>query len=262
MNTHEHRGVRLEVHGLRHVVTEPSRQGLLGRRKTACERCLLDIPELTLRPGELLALAGPSGGGKTTLLHVLAGLLPPVPGCGQPFSEPRILWNGQDIYALSESRRDALRAALSGMIFQDFQLLDGLSALDNVLLPHRFRSFCVTAESRSAAGSLLESLGINHPDTRMERLSRGEMQRVALARALCRPAVAGGEGVGLLFADEPTASLDRDNARQVAETLRSICRERNATLICATHDTDLMDCLDRRVRLENGRLISFSGVMS
>ncbi len=206
-----------------------------GRRK----RRILDIPELRVDGGRSLAVTGPSGGGKTSLLHILAGILPP--GQGQVF------WNLHDVYTLPEARRDVLRAALTGMVFQDFQLIPGLSALDNVLLPLTFRHWRIPADAEREARDLLLRLAVRCPEIRIERLSRGEMQRVALARAFMG-------SCGLLFADEPTASLDAANARQVADMLRALCRERNATLICVTHDPYLMSCLDRRVRLEDGRL--------
>ena len=206
-----------------------------GRR----ERFLLEIDALRLEAGQSLAVSGPSGGGKTILLHVLAGLLPPSGG--------RVFWDEEDIYALSETRRDALRAGAAGMIFQDFQLMPGLNALDNVLLPQTFRGWRTPRGRRREAVELLDRLGIAAPRTRVEKLSRGEMQRVALARAFmndCR----------LLFADEPTASLDAANADQVADLLRGLCRERRSALICVTHDARLMAGLDHCVRLDQGRL--------
>lgn len=220
--------IALRVTGLRYTLRE-------GRG----ERRLLDIPELLVDGGGSLAVTGPSGGGKTSLLHVLAGILPPNQG--------HVFWDACEIYPLSEARRDALRAALTGMVFQDFQLIPGLSALDNVLLPLTFRHWRIPADAEREARDLLRRLAVRCPEIRIERLSRGEMQRVALARAFLG-------SCGLLFADEPTSSLDAANARQVTDMLRALCRERNATLICVTHDPHLMSCLDRRVRLEDGRL--------
>lgn len=211
----------------------------LSLREGRRQRILLDIDSLSLEAGQSLAVSGPSGGGKTTLLHVLAGLLPPSAG--------RIFWDEKDIYALPESRRDALRAGTAGMIFQDFQLMPGLNALDNILLPLTFRGWRASPSRRREAADLLDRLDIGAPCTRVEKLSRGEMQRVALGRAFmndCR----------LLFADEPTASLDAANSRQVADLLRGLCRERHSTLVCVTHDARLMDGLDRCLRLEQGRL--------
>ena len=208
-----------------------------GRR----ERVILDVPHLRVEPGESLGVTGPSGGGKTTLLHALAGLHSPGGGL-----HGRIFWNSQALHALSEAGRDALRARLSGMVFQDFQLVGGLSALDNVLLPTVFRRWRPGAEQRRRALELLERLGLGHPHTRAEKLSRGEMQRVALARAFL------GE-CAVLFADEPTASLDAAAAHDVAVMLLELCRERGSTLICVTHDAVLAERFDRRIRLVDGQ---------
>lgn len=222
--------VGIEARDLRVTVREAGRQ-----------RVVLDLPELRLEAGSSLGITGPSGCGKTTLLHVLAGLLPPDGG--------RVWWNGEAVYDLSEARRDVLRARAAGMVFQDFQLLGGLSALDNVLLPLSFRHWRPAEAERARALDLLERLGVGHPRTRAEKLSRGEMQRVGLARAFLG-------GCGVLFADEPTAGLDAANARQVAAMLLDLCRERGVTLACVTHDADLAARFDRRLCLAAGRLVS------
>lgn len=222
--------VGIEARDLRVTVREAGRQ-----------RVVLDLPELRLEAGSSLGITGPSGCGKTTLLHVLAGLLPPDGG--------RVWWNGEAVYDLSEARRDVLRARAAGMVFQDFQLLGGLSALDNVLLPLSFRHWRPAEAERARALDLLERLGVEHPRTRAEKLSRGEMQRVGLARAFLG-------GCGVLFADEPTAGLDAANARQVAAMLLDLCREHGVTLACVTHDADLADRFDRRLCLAAGQLVS------
>lgn len=204
------------------------------------ERPLLYIPELEITAGSSLAITGPSGSGKTTLLHILSGLLKP--------SDGEVFWGTTAIYSLGPGKRDALRASCSSMIFQDFQLLSGLSALDNVLLPLTFRQWTVRPQSVEAARNLLQSLGILHPYTRAERLSRGEMQRVALARAFSG-------SCEILFADEPTASLDADNAARVIDSLDDLCRSRVATLVCVTHDTRLMHRMEHCIHLDRSLCI-------
>lgn len=199
----------------------------------------LDLPWLELTRGTSLAVTGPSGAGKSTFINVVTGLERPTFG--------RVLWNGTDVAALSEAARDRWRAVSIGLVMQDFHLFPGLSAIENVLLPARFRHFRLPADLRARAEGLLAQVGLDAGSRRIETFSRGEMQRVAIARALLlRP--------GAIVADEPTASLDSDSAAAVADLLVSLARAEGATLIVVTHDRALSARLDRRVGFAAGRL--------
>lgn len=199
----------------------------------------LDLPWLELAGGTSLAVTGPSGAGKSTFINVVTGLERPTSG--------RVLWNGTDVAALSEAARDRWRARSIGLVMQDFHLFPGLSAIENVLLPARFRHFRLPADLRARAEGLLAQVGLDAGSRRIETFSRGEMQRVAIARALLlRP--------GAIVADEPTASLDSDSAAAVADLLVSLARAEGATLIVVTHDRALSARLDRRIGFAAGRL--------
>jgi putative ABC transport system ATP-binding protein len=199
----------------------------------------LDLPWLELARGTSLAVTGPSGAGKSTFINVVTGLERPTSG--------RVLWNGTDVAALSEAARDRWRAMSIGLVMQDFHLFPGLSAIENVLLPARFRHFRLPADLRARAEGLLAQVGLDAGSRRIETFSRGEMQRVAIARALLlRP--------GAIVADEPTASLDSDSAAAVADLLVSLARAEGATLIVVTHDRALSARLDRRIGFAAGRL--------
>ncbi len=198
-------------------------------------RTILQIEELQIPAASEVAVTGSSGAGKTSLMRVLSGMARPDTG--------RVVWAGENISALGESARDAWRGENCGFLFQDFGLLEGLSALENVLLPETFRGR-ITTESKARATSLLDELGVP-AHTRAGRLSRGEMQRTALARVLMgRPRV--------IFADEPTASLDEANAKRVAEALRSAAKNLAATLIVVTHDEALAETFALRGKMEHG----------
>ncbi len=200
---------------------------------------VLSLPALLLAPGSATAVEGPSGAGKTSLLHALAGIERPAAGS--------VRWDGDDLWTLPGPARDRWRRGRLGLVFQDMHLLPGLSAVDNVLLPVLFDHARVPAALRARAAALLDGLGIAAPGRRAAVLSRGERQRVALARALLRqPAV--------LLADEPTASLDPIAAHEVGTLLLDAAAAGGATLIVATHDPALLARLPRRLRLRAGRL--------
>lgn len=200
---------------------------------------VLDIAALTVARGEDVAVTGPSGSGKTTLINVMTGLEKPAAGS--------VRWDDTDLVRLGESQRDAWRAGHVGLVMQEFHLFPGLSAIENVLLPVRFRLFSVPASTRERALALLKRVGLSRPDQDVATMSRGEMQRVAVARALLgRPAV--------LIADEPTASLDAASGAVVADLLIELAREENATLIAVTHDPRLSGRLGRRLSLVAGRI--------
>ncbi len=200
---------------------------------------VLTVPSLSLPGGSATAIEGPSGAGKSSLLHALAGIERPTQGS--------VHWGMDDLWSLPNPARDRWRREQLGLVFQDMHLLDGLSALDNVLLPLLFDHVRVPAALRDRAAELLDRLGVAALDRRVTVMSRGERQRVALARALLRnPAV--------LLADEPTASLDAAAAARVGELLLHAAAEAGATLIVATHDTALLARLPNRLRLRAGQL--------
>jgi len=207
-----------------------------GRR-----RDILDVPRFALADGARVGVAGPSGSGKTSLLYVLTGI--EVPETGE------ISWAGLDIARLGESARDRWRRATIGLVFQDFHLLPGMSALDNVLVPATFAHGRTPRPLVQRAQELLARVGLEKSDARVETLSRGEQQRVALARALVfAPAV--------VVADEPTASLDAESAALIGELLLALCAETSSTLLVVSHDRRLLDRLDTVHTLVDGRLAS------
>jgi len=199
----------------------------------------LDIPSLAIEPGQQVALTGPSGSGKTTFINIVTGM--------DHARKGRVVWSGEDMAALAEGRRDRWRARNVGLVMQDFHLFPGLSAVGNVLLPQRLSRFRLPAAMGEEALAMLARVGIERPDQPVETMSRGQMQRVAVARALIgRP--------GVIVADEPTASLDADSGKAVADLLLDLVGETGATLIVATHDQRLTSRLGRILRLENGRV--------
>jgi putative ABC transport system ATP-binding protein len=194
---------------------------------------------LDVASGEAVGLTGPSGAGKTSLVHVLAGLTRPQRGS--------IEWGGVDIVDLAESRRDRWRRETVGFVFQDFHLLPELSLVANVLLPATFSHLVVPSTLRRRARELLARVGFESPTRRTSTLSRGEMQRVAVARALLyAPPV--------VVADEPTASLDAESAAVIARLLLECCGEARSTLLVVSHDRRLLEGLDRSLLLVSGRL--------
>ena len=203
------------------------------------QQALFFIPALDLAAGDRLGISGPSGAGKTTLLHCLAGIA--VPDSGE------IRWAGTDICAQPTAGRDRWRHSQLGLIFQDFHLIEGLSALDNVLLPAHFDHWRPSTELRRRAADLLDAVGISALGRSAALLSRGEKLRVAFARALLlRPAI--------VLADEPTASLDPDHRRQIGDLLVDLVAAQGATLIVVSHETELLARLDRCLTLHNGSL--------
>lgn len=200
---------------------------------------ILDDIELALAAGDSLSIVGTSGSGKSTLLALLAGLDVP--------SRGHVELLGANLAALDEDERAAWRAARVGFVFQSFQLLAGLSALDNVLLPLELAGADLDA-GRTTARELLERVGLGarlHHTPR--QLSGGEQQRVALARAFaCAPQI--------LFADEPTGNLDSETGAAIIELLFELNAAQGTTLVLVTHDEYLATRCARRVRLHDGRL--------
>lgn len=195
--------------------------GLVFAHRGATEE--MRVPSLRLERGEQALLVGGSGRGKSTLLQLIAGLRDPQAGS--------IAVAGAEITALRGAARDAARGAHIGVIFQTFNLLPGFSALDNVLMALLF-SAMPPADHESRARDLLRALDMPHEDRDIAELSVGQQQRVAVARALAaRPS--------LVLADEPTASLDPENAAAALDLIQSACRDAGAALLCTSHDPSI-----------------------
>lgn len=188
--------------------------------------------------GESLAIVGASGSGKSTLLGLLAGLDVPTGGSVQ--------LQGSDMFALDEDGRARLRGELAGFVFQSFQLLPALNALENVMLPLELSGI---KESRQRAELSLQQVGLSARAHHLPKhLSGGEQQRVALARAfVTKPKI--------LFADEPTGNLDADTGAQVIELMLELNRAQGTTLILVTHDEALAKRCGRQLRLAAGRVV-------
>ncbi|MEO5672893.1 MAG: ABC transporter ATP-binding protein [Ramlibacter sp.] len=199
---------------------------------------LRDI-DFSLAPRETAAIVGASGSGKSTLLSIVAGLDTPTSGT--------VRLAGSDLFAINEDERAALRARKVGFVFQSFQLLGNLTALENVMLPLELAG---RKDSRKAASEMMARVGLS---TRLGHypkvLSGGEQQRVALARAfVVEPAV--------LLADEPTGSLDFATGETVMELMFDLNREQGTTLVLVTHDRAIAARCERRITIEAGRLVS------
>jgi len=214
--------------------TYPSGGGLLT---------VLENINLEIEAEDFVAIVGPSGSGKTTLLGLLAGLDRPASG--------RIWLDDTRLDSIDEDARARLRAEKVGFVFQTFQLLPTLTAIENVRVPLELRPGPAlrNGEYDTRARELLERVGLaDRGDHYPVQLSGGEQQRVSLARAFAhRPTV--------LFADEPTGNLDRETGRHVIELLGELNREARTTLVLVTHDLELAAMADRVIRLESGRLI-------
>ena len=201
------------------------------------ELTILDGVSFEVRAGEAVAIVGVSGSGKSTLLGLLAGLDTPSAGT--------VRIDGHELFALDEDGRAELRGRMVGFVFQSFQLLPAMTALENVMLPLELAG---AADADAKARAMLERVGLgdrlrHYP----KQLSGGEQQRVAIARAfVTRPK--------LLLADEPTGNLDAATGAQVIDLLFELNRERGATLLLVTHDPALTGRCDRVLRLAGGRL--------
>ncbi|QDQ26214.1 ABC transporter ATP-binding protein [Chitinimonas arctica] len=204
---------------------------------------ILDQVSFQLSAGHTLAIVGASGSGKSTLLGLLAGLDSP--------SHGKVTLAGQDLAGLDEDGRARLRAEQVGFVFQSFQLLPALSALDNVALPLELSG---RRDARREAQALLERVGLgNRVQHRPKELSGGEQQRVALARAfVTRPK--------LLFADEPTGNLDTQTGERIIDLLFTLNAEAGTTLVLVTHDERLAARCGARLRLAAGKVLAREGV--
>lgn len=189
----------------------------------------LEISQLQLNRGEQLLLRGGSGQGKSTLLQLIAGLMDPTEGT--------ILIDSEDLHKMHGARRDLFRGAKVGMIFQTFNLLHGFSAAENVMTAMMFSNI-PRKEHKERAYHLLDHLGIDQPDRYPSKMSVGQQQRIAVARAVaCDPV--------LVLADEPTASLDPENAETAVNLIELVCEEKNAALLCVSHDPLMADRFER-----------------
>ncbi len=191
---------------------------------------------LSVAHSEIVLIMGPSGSGKTTLLTMLGGLLKPTRGS--------IVLQGKDIGTLSDGQRTKLRRTSIGFIFQSFNLLENLTAIENVIVGSFQRS-----DARTRAGELLTKLGVEkRAHAKPKELSGGERQRVAITRALINnPAI--------ILADEPTANLDRSHGHEVMKLLCSIGCEQGKSIVIVSHDERIKDVANRVITIEDGKLV-------
>ncbi len=199
---------------------------------------ILHEVNFSVEAGDSLAIVGASGSGKSTLLGLLAGL--------DVASSGKVLLNGTDLFALDEDGRARLRGELAGFVFQSFQLLPALNALENVMLPLELIG---ANDARSRAEASLQQVGLSARAHHLPKhLSGGEQQRVALARAfVTRPKI--------LFADEPTGNLDAATGAQIIELMLELNRAQGTTLILVTHDENLAARCGKQLKLAAGRIV-------
>ena len=211
-----------------------SKQVLSGEMPLA----ILQDVSFSVAAGESLAIVGASGSGKSTLLGLLAGLDVPTSGS--------VMLDGTDLFALNEDGRARLRGELAGFVFQSFQLLPALTALENVMLPLELQGM---SDPKSRAAESLHQVGLTARAHHLPKhLSGGEQQRVALARAFVgRPRI--------LFADEPTGNLDAATGLQVIDLLFELNSSQRTTLILVTHDEALAARCSKQLRLSGGRVV-------
>lgn len=199
---------------------------------------LLDKISFQLDEGQSLAIVGESGSGKTTLLGILAGLDKPTSG--------EVVFASQSIFELSEEQRALLRKDNLGFIFQSFQLIDGLTALENVMMPLELKG---DQQAKSKSLAMLDKVGLSHRVNHFaNQLSGGEQQRVAIARAFVAEPK-------LLFADEPTGNLDTNTGQKVIELMFSLNNDLNTTMVLVTHDHQLAGKCDKVITLSAGKIV-------
>ena len=199
---------------------------------------ILDDVSFNLLEGQSLAITGPSGSGKSTLLGLLAGLDTATSG--------EIYLNGEALHELDEEKRALLRKEKVGFVFQSFELLPSLTALENVMLPSELKA---EDEPEEIATYFLDRVGLNEREHHYpNQLSGGEQQRVAIARAFACSAK-------ILFADEPTGNLDPKNGEMVSDLLFEVNSETDNALVVVTHDHDLADRCDKKINLKLGKIV-------
>lgn len=217
-----------------------------GLHKTYGSTAALDGADFSIRSGEIVAVMGPSGSGKSTLLHCLAGIVRADAGT--------VTYRGQELTAMNDAKRSALRRSDFGFVFQFGQLVPELTCLENASLPLRLAGFG-RKEAESRAAAWLERLEVE--DVRRKRpgeVSGGQGQRVAVARALA-------SGPRVLFADEPTGALDSLNGERVMQLLTEAARETKAAVVLVTHESRVAAYSDREVVVRDGRARSMAGVL-
>jgi putative ABC transport system ATP-binding protein len=200
--------------------------------------------EISIDKGEMVAIMGPSGSGKSTLMHILGLLHAPDPNHGPA---PELRLGGEDVASLSDNARTKIRARRMGFVFQDFNLVPTLTALENVQLACDYAGIA----GKAARDASLEALGLvglaDRAGHKPAELSGGEQQRVAIARALVnKPEI--------ILADEPTGNLDSDRSAEVLALLRQFNREHGQTIVLVTHDAEVGEACDRVIRMRDGRI--------
>jgi putative ABC transport system ATP-binding protein len=200
----------------------------------------LQAVDVQIRRGEMVAIMGPSGCGKTTLLNCFSGL--------DDITRGKVTLEGVDIHAMKDKERSGYRAKRTGFVFQSYNLLPILSAVENVEMPLLIAGV-TPKESRARATKILEELGLGDRLVhRPSELSGGQQQRVSLARALVgRPAI--------VWADEPTGNLDKEGSEQVTKLLRQLNAEYGQTIVIVTHDSEVASGCDRTLRMSDGHFV-------
>ena len=205
------------------------------------EMTVLNNVDLELKPKEMVALVGASGSGKSTILNIA--------GCIDEATSGEIILNGQSINQLSKQKKTKLRRKEIGFIFQNFQLIESMNVRQNVELPLMLLNYS-SKERKKMATEILESLGIDHiANKKTTQISGGQKQRTAIARALVKKPK-------LIIADEPTASLDKENSNEVFNIMRQLLANLQTGMLMATHDQHAMKQMHRTIYLEKGEIIS------